>query len=186
MSRRSPDLTRLVGDLARAVQDLQSELEPDRRLPLRPPTPRELTQFTTEVTIPALILVLETNVRALQLLQRTLRLVDGSEVTDSPDARERVESLGRTTLNRLDDALADLQEALESRPPDDDARRLLDEARDLRDEIDARLAADSSPPESASPDDVIPADDDQVDIDVESELQSIKDDIDDPDETNGK
>ena len=186
MSQGSPDVPGLVGELARTVQDLQSELEPDRRLPLRPPTPRELTRFTSEVTIPALLLVLETNVRALKLLQRTLRLVDGRERTDSPGAREQVESLGRTTLNRLDDALADLQEALESRPPDDEARRLLDEARDLREEVDARLASESDtsgPPgtgEGGRPEA------DRVEIDVESELQSIKDDLDDPDETDGQ
>lgn len=167
MSDTRPDLSTLVGDLTRSVRELQSELEPDRGPP-RPPTPGELARFTSEVTIPAIILALETNIRALELLRRALRVADRREPVrpDTAAARERAEDLGRATLSRLDSVLADLQDALEGRPPDDEARELLDEARDLREEIDNRLA-EGATDTGGEP----------VGVDVDAELQSLKDDV---------
>lgn len=183
MSERRRDDTRdaagLVGDLAGTVEELQGELagETGQR---RTPTPRDLARFTSEVTIPAIVLVLETNVRALKLFQRALRLATGQTVSteqSSAKARERAEALGRETLTRLDDALADLQESLAGRPPDDPARELLAEARTLRQEIDERLAAGGRPGEDETVQGTDRPGQRGVDIDVESELQSIKDDI---------
>lgn len=174
------DLVRLTADLTRSLRDLQRELEPRRRR--RPPTPRDLLRFTDEVAIPAVILLLETNVRALQLLQRAIRLADGRD-SDSGSAetavRDRAADLSRTTLERLDSALAEVQNAIEGRPTDDDARELLDEARTLRAELDERLTRQSASAASADAFD----DDDlrvtNVPVDVEAELQSIRDEIDD-------
>ena len=167
MSDTRPDLSTLVGDLTRSVRELQSELESERGPP-RPPTPGELARFTSEVTIPAIILALETNIRALELLRRALRLADRREPArpDTAGARERAEDLGRATLSRLDAVLADLQDALEGRPPDDEARDLLAEARDLREEIDDRLAQGTTGSEG-----------EPVEVDVDAELQSLKDDV---------
>jgi len=174
MSGTRPDPAELVGELSRTVEELQTELEPDRP-PLRPPTPGELLRFTSEVTIPAIILALETNIRVLGLLQRTLRLAGGREPTggSTSGARERAESIGRASLARLDDALAEVQAALEGRPEDDRARELLAQARSLREEVDASLGADGDGQHRAG---------ESVDVDVEAELQSIKDDVDDGDE----
>jgi len=171
-SKGEPDVARLAADLSRSLRDLQRELEP-RRGP-RPPTPRELLRFTDEVAIPAVILLLETNVRALELLQRAIRLADGGESGGTDAAvRTRAAELSRTTLARLDAALADVQDAIEGRPADDDARALLDEARTLRAEIDDRLGADA-------PDG--PTDETretrEVPVDVEAELRSIRDEVD--------
>lgn len=190
--RDARDVSALVGDLARTVEELQSDLEPDGRPPLRPPTPRDLARFTTEVTIPAIVLALETNVRVLKLLQRTLRLAAGEDpgTGEGTRARERAEAVGRRTLARLDDALADLQSALDGRPPDDPARELLDEARALRAEIDDRLGAtdpaDGRPEDRPGDGPAGPSGDRAgVDIDVESELRSIKDDIDEDGDDDG-
>lgn len=175
MSRRGDDLPDLVGELAETTEQLRDELDGGPRL--RPPTPGELVRFTSDVTIPAIILVLETNVRALRLLQRTLRFAEGrSESVDRPGdgARERAADLGRETLDRFDSALADLQDALSGRPSDDDARELLEEARNLRTEIEHRL--DAAPGQTGEPADE-PTE--TVPIDVDSELQSIKDSMDD-------
>ena len=103
-----------MGELRTAVEELQTELESTRGPP-RPPTPRRLAEFTSEVTIPAIILLLETNVRALRLVQRTLRLAEGrqGDSADTP-ARKRATDLGRVTLSRLDDALTDLGSALDT------------------------------------------------------------------------
>jgi len=167
-------LVRLTADLARSLRDLQRELEPRRRR--GPPTPGDLLRFTDEVAIPAAILVLETNVRALRLLQRAIRLADDRDrpSDDGPGVGDRAASLGRVTLERLDTALADVQDAIEGRPADDDARELLEDARRLRDEIDERLS------EPAGDETVVRGrDTEKVPVDVDAELQSIRDEVDD-------
>ena len=183
-SASDEDLARLAAELARSLRDLQRELEPGERRRLRPPSPRELLRFTDEVAIPGAILVLETNVRALRLLQRAIRLADPDRsVTDQRDTavRDRAVQLSQTTVQKLDDVLADVQDAVEGRPTDDEAERVLAEARSLRDEIDDRLTA-----ETASTDqDSAPEADAAVPVDVDAELQSIKDDLDDGDSDSG-
>lgn len=186
-----PEVTELLADLTRSLQELQREIEPDRRL--RPPTPRELSQFTSEVAIPGLILLLQTNIKALQLLQRTFRLAQGKEPTGSgstvPEVRNRAGQLSRATLSQLDNTLSEIQSAVEGRPEDDETRELLSEARDLRNRIRDEIAA--SDPDSdgdgdgtggEGTDSSIGFDDDgrdPVDIDVEAELRTLKDDLDD-------
>lgn len=176
-----PDVTELLTDLTRSLQELQREVEPDRRL--RPPTPRELSRFTSEVAIPGLILLLRTNIRALQLLQRTIRLAEGREQTGggsaASEARDRAERLGRATLTQLDDTLSELQSALEGRPTDDETRELLSEARRLRGEIQDELTESGQPEEGVPGDSPGETTDESVDIDVESELRSIKDNLED-------
>ncbi len=174
-SASGEDLARLAADLARSLRDLQRELEPGDRRRLRPPSPQELLRFTDEVAIPAAILILETNVRALRLLQRAIRLADPDrDRTDGRDTavRDRAVQLSQTTVEKLDDVLADVQDAVEGRPTDDDAERVLSEAQSLRDEIDDRLAAET---ESTDADTATAA---TVPVDVDAELQSIKDDLD--------
>jgi hypothetical protein len=182
-SASEKDLARLAADLARSLRDLQRELEPGRRRRLRPPSPRELLRFTDEVAIPGAILILEANVRALRLLQRAIRLADPDRsVTDGQDTpvRDRAVQLSQTTVQKLDDVLADVQDAIEGRPTDDEAERVLQEARSLRDEIDDRLAAEADADEP-DPDPEASA---TVPVDVDAELQSIKDDL-DRDDGNG-
>ncbi len=155
-----------VSDLIRTLESLQRELEPGDRRRLRPPTPRELRRFTTEVTIPAAILVLETNVHVLKLLQRALRQPEFRETgrRGSPPLSERITGVASDALDRLDDTVASLQNS--PAQSDGDVAELLDEARRLQSRIEDEL-------ESAQT-----ADTDSVSIDVEAELESIKDDID--------
>lgn len=191
MSDRSPDpsLTREIGSLIDALEELQREIEPGNTERRRLPTPGDLLRFTSEVTIPATILVLETNVRVLKLLQRTIRLSagepGGSGTTDpSGEAvREQAQALGRRTLDQLDRTLADLQSAVAGRPPDDDATALLAEARRLQDRVEAELDATTQPAEDAN----LAADrrSTGVNVDVEAELESIKDQLDDDEPRDG-
>lgn len=180
-SGSNADLARLAADLARSLRDLQRELDSGPRRP-RPPTPREILRFTDEVAIPGIILILETNIRALRLLQRAIRLGDDRETQGTVDhaVRERAVSVSQATLSRLDDVLADVQDAIEGRPQDDEARQVLDEARTLRKEIDEQLA------DSAGAADRVTVEDTSangVPVDVDAELQSIKDDLDDSDDS---
>jgi len=187
------DLARLVADLVRTLRELEDELEPPRpddgpRLP----TPRDLRRFTSEVAIPGFILILETNVRALRLLQRALRLADGAEAAsrETEQLRDRAKSASESTLSRLDDALVGLQDAVEGRPNDDEAAELLDDARELRAEIQRRIRESTpsegdtnrSSGEDADEPSAVEGDgddtDDAVSVDVDAELESIKRDLD--------
>ncbi|MHC3380886.1 DUF7547 family protein [Haloarcula sp. H-GB5] len=177
------DLTALVTDLVTTLQELETEVEPttDSGLP-RPPTPGELLRFTSDVTIPAVILILKTNVEALKLLRRALRMAEGRPTTTgsaSDEVRQRASDLSRATLSRLDGALTDLQQAVEGRPEDEDARELIQEAQQLRDQIQDRLADEPGMSEEVDPDQVT-----DVPVDVDAELRSIKDEIDGPDRDN--
>ncbi|EMA24498.1 DUF7547 family protein [Haloarcula argentinensis] len=177
------DLTALVTDLVTTLQELETEVEPttDSGLP-RPPTPGELLRFTSDVTIPAVILILKTNVEALKLLRRALRMAEGRPTTTgsaSDEVRQRASDLSRATLSRLDGALTDLQQAVEGRPEDEDARELIQEAQQLRDQIQDRLADEPGMSEEVDPEEVT-----DVPVDVDAELRSIKDEIDGPDRDN--
>jgi len=150
---RDEDLTALVDELSVTLDSLKDAVRADARdgpvAPRRPrsppgptpPSPRELLRFTEQYTIPTLIALLESGVRSLELLRATLRLLDGRRIEEaSPATRDRVESVGRTTLDRVDGVLSDLASAVEGgEPSDPDARDLLRDARSLREEIDRRL-----------------------------------------------
>ena len=200
-----PDLGRLANDLSTTLDDLRDELEGERdppRGPLglpRPPTSGELVRFTDEYTIPTAIAVLEANVRLLEALQGVIQLArTGEEARErGREMRSRTERLGRDGLDRLDDVLVDLQDALDGRPENPEARTLLDDARALRHEIDDRLdeAEDSSRTDTTRPhgcadsesDDAEPdatddSTDESVTVDVDSELDSIRDEVDGDDD----
>lgn len=181
-SEPDPELSELLTDLTRTLRELEREVEPERPDGPRLPTPSELSRFTSEVAIPGLILLLRTNIRALQLLRRAVRLADGRN--PSPDgavteARSRAEKVGRASLSQLDDVLSELQSSLEARPEEDEASEILSRARDLRQELQnemQREGTDVSVEDSEGIDGE--TQDDAVSIDIESELRSLKDNID--------
>jgi len=205
------DLARLVADLVRTLRELERELEPGPPDDgLRLPTPRDLRRLTSEVAIPGIILILETNIRALRLLQRALRLAEGADEAreETEQLRDRARSASESTLSRLDDALVELGDAIEGRPPDDEAADLLEEARSLRADIESRLresatttderdgGAAGTTDESHSEDQHENRSDDDdedgtaadsVGVDVDAELESIKRELDDlPGATDGR
>jgi hypothetical protein len=169
------ELEELVGELADTLESLQTELEAERGR--RRSGLGDLLRFADEVAIPAAILVLETNVRALKLLRRSIRIAEGRP-TGSGDrgAGARVEQAGEATLRSVERVLGDLQDAFEGQPTDPEARDLLADARELQAEVRERLGSDGGP----APDPAEAANDaDPVAVDVESELDSIRDQVDD-------
>lgn len=177
-----PELSSLLTDLTTTLRDLQTEVEPDGPPKPRPPTPSELSRFTSEVAIPGLILILKTNIRALQLLRRAIRLANGENPSPGgnvSEVRDRAERVGRASLSQLDGVLADLQDAVEQRPNDEEARELLSRARDLRDEVSDQLEANTPADDGDQSEATFEKRSDPVDIDIESELRSIKDNMDD-------
>lgn len=173
MADEDPAVTDLLRDLTMELRRLNREVEPEGgpRLPTR----QELSRLTSEVAIPGLILLLKTQIRALQLLRRAIRIADGREPTTAEgtagQVRDRAEQLGQTTLAQLDIVLEELSAAVEARPDDERAQELIDEARDIQGQIRSELDAEPADTDTA------------VAIDVESELQRLKDDVDDADES---
>ncbi|WP_435332627.1 DUF7547 family protein [Haloarchaeobius sp. TZWWS8] len=155
-SRDDRELAEDAAALARELRELRTELARQRPEPPRgpfgvprPPTPREFVKFADEVAIPATIALLETNIKLLEALQRAIRLAEGGQrarergEAAGKSAHSRAESLSRETLGRASDALAELQSVLAGTelPEDETARSILEEARDIRAEIQRQLGA---------------------------------------------
>ena len=197
------DLAADVGELADALRELREELRPRRRGPFglpAPPSPGELLRFADERAIPFAIAVLEANIRALELLRGAIRLADSGRQAgeEARQAGGRAASLGRASLERLDEVLSDLEAAASegSLPNQPEARDVLQEARRLRDQVDEALAArvdddaasdgQEADGEAASGDSTVidvdgPATGDgeqsTPEVDVEGELRSIKEEL---------
>jgi hypothetical protein len=177
------DVTRLLRDLTTELQVLRRDL--DRETGDQLSTRQQLSEFTSEVAIPGLILLLETNIRALKLLRRTIRIADGRRPSDSStsggELRRRADQLGAEALSRLDDTLARVQSSLEQDGDSDDIQQLLAEARQLQNTISDQLAAEEPTQEFDANIDT-DEESDAVTVDVESELQTLKDNLDEDDE----
>ncbi|UPM42760.1 DUF7547 family protein [Halocatena salina] len=200
MDRQDEDLEELLVELSTTLSELQDTLadehQPQSR---RLPSPGRFLRFTEEHTIPTLISLLETHIRALELLQGLLGLVNGREQREASQQRgdRRVQETGRRTLDALDGALSDLQGALHGEPSNEDARALLNDARTLSEEIDERLTnptettekngTEKTTDDSASADGAIRIDvnepdtdpDSEEEISVDEELDTIKRELDD-------
>ncbi|MFB6168532.1 MAG: hypothetical protein ABEJ43_06765 [Haloferacaceae archaeon] len=173
------DLRELLEDLDETLGQLRAELDEgdpvdDRRSTPRPPTVGELVRFTEEYTIPTTIAVLEATVAALELLQGLLRLA-------SPEGRDsELASASDAALGGVERTFSELQRALREvdLPDDPETRAVVTEARDLTDAVEQRI--DESRRDDGR------GNERGVDIDVseaseseiESELRSIKDDLD--------
>ncbi|MFP8958427.1 hypothetical protein ACLI4Y_17070 [Natrialbaceae archaeon A-CW3] len=203
MDDPNDDLAAAIRELTATLELLREELttQGPRRPPLRPPTPRELTRFGDEIAIPALIALLEANVRALKALQRGLKVArverDAKDAAgDAADRTKRRSSeLRKTTLSHLDSALNELQDAVSSDSIDADERTktLLEDAQRLRADLDQRLSSLEAETRSrenefdgsvtridieSEPDDTTDGVDQRsntADVDVDAELETLKD-----------
>jgi hypothetical protein len=170
------DLAERVDALEAAVRDLGDDRQRDSP-PSRSPTDRDARRPPADHVLPATIAVLEANARALELLQAAIRASDDERAADRPPraARDAVDRLDAA----LDALLAEFEEG--AMPRDPDARAVVEDARDLRAEIDAHLADETrARPDADRSDDRPDPDEDEptVEVDVEDELRSIKDDLD--------
>lgn len=190
-----------LAELETRIEELRREVRP-RRGPLglpRPPTPGELLAFADEHALPTTIAVLEANVRALEALREAIRLLRRvedrdlrgrtAELGDRADGlRERTDTLAREAITEFDRAVTDLAEAIEGGglPDDARARSVLREARAVRDEVTTALEAgvdgadENGAGETATG--ASEGDDGETDaggteIDVEAELDSIREEI---------
>jgi hypothetical protein len=171
-----PGIDRVLAEMVRSLRELEAELGArSGRGPLGPPTPSTLTRFASEVAIPGAILALRVNIETLKRLQRTLRMADGRTATRASEAEvtDRTRRVTRAALERLDDGLLAVRRAVEGRPPDDEARRLIERVRSLQADVEAQLDATGEledPPSGGVP------------VDVDAELESIRESIDGADD----
>ena len=182
------ELAERVAELEATLEQLRREIRRPPTGPLglpRPPTPRELLELTDRYAIPTAIAVLEANVRALELLQRLIRLADTERAAEAEAdrMRSRAEAISRVTLDQLDGVLEELQEGALPREPE--SRQIIEDARQLRTELREWLAegertvADGTSRErelteqADEPDGTNDAAD-GVEIDVDEELRSIR------------
>lgn len=199
------EVSPLIDDLEATLAELRTALAPTTRRGLpRPPSPRRLLSFTDEYAIPTAIAVLEANIRALELVQELIHVTNrGLDASDSTrDASARARDVSQDAVDRLERALTEIQVSLEdgALPANPEARKLLTEARALRDEIDERLAdAERDTPSRQAPRNysvdqpiVIPVepdedvtDEEQHDLEdaladeaIESELETIREELD--------
>lgn len=167
-------------ELLAVLREIEAAVEPPgpRRL-VRPPTPQGLVEFTSEIGIPAAILVLRTNVAALELLQRSLRMLGDHEPRDDRSSvRDRATEVASTSLSGLDAALADLGSALDAGSGDRSPDELLEEARRRTEELEAQLESTGARGlgggTTAGP---------GTAVDVEAELESLRQSVDRSDAT---
>jgi hypothetical protein len=201
-----------IAELEIRIEELSADLREPPRGPLglpRPPTPGELLAFVDDHAIPTTIAVLEANVRALKALRGAIGLLRRAEertpgdrtapVGDRADGlRARTDSVAREAVTELDRAVSDLATAIEGEalPDNEEARSVLREIRTVRDEVAGALATDDPGTTDGTgggdADDPDPGDGGSegasnggaTEIDVESELESIKDEM-RPDESPG-
>lgn len=177
---RDRELAESAAELAETLDELRAELERERRASLGIV---DLLRFTERYTIPAVIAVLEANVRMLELLAGSIRVATGD--SESGASSETASHAASATLDALDRALREASQALAGgEPTDRRARELLRDARELRDEVAGRLGEDPGTRSETAPavrdDDVASAGDVEgpVSVEVESELDTIREEVD--------
>jgi hypothetical protein len=184
MARRDDrDLQELLADLNETLGRLQTELDgeaprtgaDDRRSTPRPPTVGELVRFTEEYTIPTTIAVLEATVAALELLRGLLQLA-------SPDGRGReLERASDAALDGVERTFSELRRALRAAdlPDDPETRGVVTEARELTEAVERRIEESRGASSGESRERGVAIDvSEAAGADVESELRSLKEDLD--------
>ncbi|MFB6353218.1 MAG: hypothetical protein ABEJ92_03955 [Halobacteriales archaeon] len=160
------DLEERMARLEETLEELQAAVAEDERVGRAKPAADAALRLAERVAVPAAVAALEANVRVLEFLQDRLRARDQRDRRGSVGPAE----VSERALDRLDDALGRLEDAIEEAdlPRDAEARRLLRRARDLNDEVRDRLA-EPGPPSGP----------DVVEIDVEAELDEIREAVED-------
>lgn len=151
--RRNDEVLDLLEDLGNTLDELGSELRAererdtlDRFQPPRPPRFGEVMRFTESYTIPTVIAVLEATIASLELLRRLLRMSDPGRAFEgdrrgSDWSDQRLREAPRAAVVGVERALSELRTALSEAdlPTNPEARDILERARTLTDELDARI-----------------------------------------------
>jgi hypothetical protein len=120
------------------------------RQPFNPPSVGDILRFTEEYTIPTVITTLEATIEALELFRRLLGVATPGESSSGRVSDRRrdksaldgaVTAVGNRASDQLANRLSDLRTALEEAdlPENEESRTILEDARELTDEIEARI-----------------------------------------------
>lgn len=170
------DLEERIARLEETLAELDDAMEADDRVEAGRRGPATATEaalrLTERLAVPAAVAALEANVRLLEYLQDRLRTLEEREPAGAPTATE----VSERALDRLDEAIVRMEDAIADAdlPRDAEARQLLRRARDLNDEIRSRVG------ESAAG---APTGPDVVEIDVEEELDEVREEVESEDAT---
>ncbi len=166
------DLEDRLDRLEETLEALRDELRDERRddagsrMPGR--AAERALRLTERVAVPAAVAALEANVRVLTFVQERLRELEGREPRTRGAAGTTPSRVSEGVLERLDEALFRLEDAMADAdlPQNTEARRLLERARDLNEEVRGRMR---TRPSGTAPT--------VIEIDVEEELEEIRDDV---------
>ena len=176
------ELANRIDELESRLQSLQDDLKTQQlQEGFHIPRPGEILRMTDQHAIPALIAILEAHIHALRLLQRTIRLVStGRDPGSAPEATGPLDRARRSVRTQLDSLIDDL-ESVSDASSNPALRELQEEAEEIKSELSDRSdgveESVAEPTEEASSTEADPK------IDVEDELESIKSDLDGPDES---
>lgn len=179
-SEASDDLEARIDRLESTLEELRDEVMDDDRIEAGrqavQPAAETALRLTERLAVPAAVAALEANVRVLTFVQDRLRELEDREGREE-DVLAGPTRVSERALERLDDALERFDEAIAESdlPQNAEARRLLERARELNDDVRERVS-DAAPAAS---------DQDVVTIDVEEELDQIRDDVDAEDSDEG-
>jgi hypothetical protein len=167
------DLAARLDRLEATLEELQKEVMGDDRLDTGrraiEPAAETALKLTERLAMPAAIAALEANVRVLTFVQDRLRELEGRDRGAGEGSTTAPSQMSERLLNRLDDTLGRMEDAIADSElsQNAEARELFERARELNEDIRQRVS-DAEP--SMDGDDV-------VTIDVEDELDQIRDDV---------
>lgn len=147
----------------RTLRKVLGEYPPDS--PPESPPPDEAHRVATEYTIPAILAALEATVRSLELLQTTIQGIETTEGDQNIAGRNTHRGDGRsaTPVDRISSVLDGLDDAIETERDDTASGDIVAEVQAIEEELaDAIEAMDRTGRIR------------NVAVDVEAELQSIK------------
>lgn len=182
MGMSDRDVDERIQDLERAIHDLTDELGAVDS-PSTVGDRRSVASFVRKVAIPAGILAVEAQLRTLEFLAERVRWMNqrGGEQSSLDDWSTEAREHSMATMDRIEDMLdrIELELAAGRLPASREARDLIEEIRRLQGEIRNQLDEDRSSITGEG------GESEAVTIDVESELETIRDEIDSEESQSG-
>lgn len=179
-----PDINRRLDTLEETLADLRAELATEEGRN-REMASDSFLQLAWDIAVPIGIAVIEVQLRTLKRLSENLQQFDRERGQRSLDNWTReTRRQGVTTLSRLEDTLEQLEQDIDRGriPAGGNIRELLSETRELTQDIEQQVQSVDATASDEEP----TSRDRGVQIDVESELDTIRDELDDENESNNQ
>jgi len=168
------DLEARLDRLENTLEELRSAVMDDERVDTGrqavEPAAEKALRLTERLAVPAAVATLEANVQVLSFVQDRLRELESRGASGSLEPGSTASAVSERMLDRLDDALGRMEDAIAESdlPQNAEARELFERARELNEDVRRRVSESG----------VDAGSDDVVTIDVEEELDQLHDDVD--------